>query len=334
MHIEPQAPPPELDPSVRKAIARAVESIPDSAPLWPEARRREPSELGDGAAWQATRPSGDAEPELAGFAAQSWEPAPARAAAADDSSAASWRASRTRDEHSPPAARPSGRRAAWLWALSALLLVLGGAAFWRLSATNTVDEQLARITELLPRIQLPPPERPAASVPPPTVAAAPAPAASASEAVAVAEAPAASATIATPPAAATPAAAAEPAASAPPAAAGDVMAEHRLPPPAAGVAPVQPAAAVATMAAKSPPARPAEAQATPPARTPQRSAARGGARPDGALPPRRLSATDPREQCGGRRDFALLYCLRAQCKKPQYEASEQCRTLRRGGELR
>jgi hypothetical protein len=43
-------------------------------------------------------------------------------------------------------------------------------------------------------------------------------------------------------------------------------------------------------------------------------------------------AREPRELCAGRSNFSLLYCMQTQCKKPLYETSEQCRTLRRTGE--
>jgi len=335
VHAEPRTPPVELDPSVRKAIARAVESIPESTPLWPESRRHEPSALNDADLWQATRPR--EEPELAAHAAPRQ----------DDSDAAGWHATRTYATDSLPRRAPRREsRRAWLWMLSALLVAFAGVAAWRWSETNSVDEQIAKVTELLPRL-LPASERLGASVPPPKAAPAEAQAPAASAAQTVAAAAPASAVVAAP--VPVPAPPPQPAASAAPAATGDLMAERALPAPAAGVAPAQPAAAVVTAApaVQSAPAKPVDAQPQPPAppvaqappAKPQprsQTARSSGTRTDGALQPRRTgaSAADPREMCGNRRDFALLYCLRAQCKKPQYEASEQCRALRRGGELR
>lgn len=44
-------------------------------------------------------------------------------------------------------------------------------------------------------------------------------------------------------------------------------------------------------------------------------------------------ATNPRAACGSRVNFALLYCMQAQCAKPQFARHAQCDELRRAGEV-
>ncbi|NKI95380.1 hypothetical protein [Rhizobacter sp. SG703] len=45
------------------------------------------------------------------------------------------------------------------------------------------------------------------------------------------------------------------------------------------------------------------------------------------------NATNPRAACGSRVNFALLYCMQAQCAKPQFAKHAQCDELRRAGEV-
>lgn len=44
-------------------------------------------------------------------------------------------------------------------------------------------------------------------------------------------------------------------------------------------------------------------------------------------------ATTPRAACGTRVNFALLYCMQAQCAKPQFARHAQCEEMRRAGEV-
>lgn len=87
-----------------------------------------------------------------------------------------------------------------------------------------------------------------------------------------------------------------------------------------------PAAAATPSAAVAPvdaaPAQPAEAPAGPVSST--------------AKPPAEAivaNATNPRAACGSRVNFALLYCMQAQCAKPQFAKHAQCDELRRAGEV-
>jgi hypothetical protein len=56
----------------------------------------------------------------------------------------------------------------------------------------------------------------------------------------------------------------------------------------------------------------------------------------GAKPPVEAivaGATNPRAACGARVNFALLYCMQAQCAKPQFARHAQCDELRRAGDV-
>jgi hypothetical protein len=91
-------------------------------------------------------------------------------------------------------------------------------------------------------------------------------------------------------------------------------------PAAAATAPVSEPAAVVPAAAT--PAQPVEAPAVPVSTT--------------AKPPAEAivaNATNPRAACGSRVNFALLYCMQAQCAKPQFAKHAQCDELRRAGEV-
>jgi hypothetical protein len=120
---------------------------------------------------------------------------------------------------------------------------------------------------------------------------------------------------------------------------------HQLPAPAAGPpavvaavpAPAEPEPAPETAEPPSPPK--AEADPAPePARKPatRQSASRSSPRVSvaaAALQPAAPPTASPRSACGGRENFSLYYCMQTQCRKPQYSAHAQCRTLRETGEV-
>jgi serine/threonine protein kinase len=56
---------------------------------------------------------------------------------------------------------------------------------------------------------------------------------------------------------------------------------------------------------------------------------------DRAAPPRSTvaKAVSPRDTCGARSNFSLYQCMQTQCRKPQFSAHSQCRTLRETGEV-
>ncbi|SHM41046.1 hypothetical protein [Rhizobacter sp. OV335] len=89
-------------------------------------------------------------------------------------------------------------------------------------------------------------------------------------------------------------------------------------PAAAATPPVSEPAAVAPAAA--PPAQPIQAPAGPTTAKPPAEAIVA-------------NATNPRAACGSRVNFALLYCMQAQCAKPQFAKHAQCDELRRAGEV-
>jgi hypothetical protein len=93
-------------------------------------------------------------------------------------------------------------------------------------------------------------------------------------------------------------------------------------PAAAATPPVpEPAAAVPI---ETPPAKPVEAPGV------------SGSASTAAKPPAEAvvaNATNPRAACGSRVNFALLYCMQAQCAKPQFAKHAQCDELRRAGEV-
>lgn len=102
-----------------------------------------------------------------------------------------------------------------------------------------------------------------------------------------------------------------------------------------------PAAADATPAPAEPatvaPAEVAPAIPAPPA-APVTSLPSGGARAVSgtAKPPVDAvvaGATNPRAACGSRVNFALLYCMQAQCAKPQFARHAQCEEMRRAGDV-
>jgi len=110
---------------------------------------------------------------------------------------------------------------------------------------------------------------------------------------------------------------------APPARAGvvepDKPADDDTPEATPAVAATPPAAVAPVDAA---PAQPAEVPAGPVSTT--------------AKPPAEAivaNATNPRAACGSRVNFALLYCMQAQCAKPQFAKHAQCDELRRAGEV-
>ena len=82
-----------------------------------------------------------------------------------------------------------------------------------------------------------------------------------------------------------------------------------------------PASAVAAVVAALDPTVPPE-----PAPKPSGKAAR-------AAKAAAAEAATPRAVCGKRTNFALLYCMQTQCKKPRFEQHPQCVELRRRGEI-
>ena len=91
----------------------------------------------------------------------------------------------------------------------------------------------------------------------------------------------------------------------------------------------------ATPAAAATPPAPEPAAVVPAAATPaQPIEAPAGS--TSAKPPAEAivaNATNPRAACGSRVNFALLYCMQAQCAKPQFAKHAQCDELRRAGEV-
>lgn len=47
----------------------------------------------------------------------------------------------------------------------------------------------------------------------------------------------------------------------------------------------------------------------------------------------RAPSASPRAACGSRQNFALYYCMKAQCRQPRYAGSAECRKLREDDEL-
>ena len=45
------------------------------------------------------------------------------------------------------------------------------------------------------------------------------------------------------------------------------------------------------------------------------------------------SVPQPRDLCRGRSNFSLLYFMQTQCRKPQFQSSQQCMELRRTGDV-
>ena len=93
-------------------------------------------------------------------------------------------------------------------------------------------------------------------------------------------------------------------------------------PAAAATPPVPEPAAVVPL--ETPPAKPVEAPGA------------AGSAATAARPPAEAivaNATNPRAACGSRVNFALLYCMQAQCAKPQFAKHAQCDELRRAGEV-
>jgi hypothetical protein len=52
-----------------------------------------------------------------------------------------------------------------------------------------------------------------------------------------------------------------------------------------------------------------------------------------AAPRAAAGPSDPRAACGSRSNFALLYCMRQQCRTPKFTAHPQCQRMRLNDEL-
>lgn len=83
------------------------------------------------------------------------------------------------------------------------------------------------------------------------------------------------------------------------------------------------------------PATPAKPAATPKAAAPEKKAP---AKKPAEAPAQVAAATpaepnNPRAVCGGRSNFALVYCMQTQCKRPKFTTHPQCLDLRTRGEL-
>jgi hypothetical protein len=114
-------------------------------------------------------------------------------------------------------------------------------------------------------------------------------------------------------------------------------------PTAAGVesAPASPAPTAPAPAPVAPKAEPKTAKAEPPKAAPLTLPPRSGtARPTqkatGAS--KRVAGSTPkpdtpREVCGSRTNFSLLWCMQAQCRLPAFTSHPQCRELRRTGDV-
>lgn len=111
-----------------------------------------------------------------------------------------------------------------------------------------------------------------------------------------------------------------------------------LPTPAQTVAIPEVAAppVIAPPATAPPPATksPATAPPEPPPTVAAPAVGRPPARPPAAVRPRSGAVpASPRTACGNRSQFALLYCLQEQCRKPSWRNHPQCNELRRSGDI-
>jgi serine/threonine protein kinase len=280
-------------------------------------------------------------------------PSPPPAAAAD-----AWLAAEPMD--APP--RPTRSRAP-MWIASVAALGLGIAAWAWLQrqpswASITVADLPPAVVANIPKapteaasgvaLQTEPsgagPAGAAAPVPAPAPAPAPAPSASAPAVVATAPVTAPATVEPTPePESSAAAPAPAPAASAAPQAAPPAAAKPAAPPKARVVAKAAPAPRATTPAQTPSPAAPddsAPAKAedddpTKPTRTAEAANAAARKQPAAkstasALPP---EPATPRAACGGRSNFALVYCMQQQCKRWKFNTHPQCLEAERRGEL-
>jgi serine/threonine protein kinase len=224
-------------------------------------------------------------------------------------------------ERSDAPIKPARSHTAW-WVAGVCTLALAGVGGWAWLQRQPAQAQIS-VTDLPPAV--------VASVPPPPGRAASAVAPDAAQerdasAAVVAQDTAASAAAIVAQASAVPAA---PVASAPAAPAASAAAPNLVAaaPPARSAAPAAPMAPVAPapdkpVAAKKPvPEKKAPVVKKAPEPAPAVAAAVAG------------EPNNPRAVCGSRSNFALVYCMQTQCKRPKFSTHPQCMDMRQRGEL-
>jgi len=234
-----------------------------------------------------------------------------------------------------PARGAAARRSLGQWATAAVLVAgVASLAWYARDNTSQWEQWVARLTSSKP-------VQPAA-VHPPADAVALAPAVTPVPAAASAPPPSASAaTTATPAVAADVVASIDNSKSAAAGTSSDTPA-----PPAATASEATPDAATAAKLGAGRPAadeRPAAAsEARPPAATRHAIASAAHKKPKSAavaafdpesLPPTSAGPSTPRATCGNRTNFALVYCMQTQCKRPVFAKHAQCVAFHRDGEV-